>query len=299
MQFITGLKNISYNIKIKVNPLFPAVLLLFLLAGYHVEYILTFISMVIHELGHTAAALVLKKKVYTFKILPVGINVCIDEFSCTRQERILIYICGPVINVFLAAVFFDIWLRASIKTGLVFFLMSANVCLATFNLLPALPFDGGRILREALAMRYGGFSANKKIQRITLIVSLMLVLSGIVQLLNNILNFSLILIGAYAIFLLKKGKTEDSVMNVKDMIYRRSRLLKKGVYPARDLVVVKTMHLGDIIKCLDFDRFHIIHVLNENLKLLKVFTEQDIIDGVFKYSADMTFEEFMEKEEQP
>ncbi len=294
MQFVIRIKNRSY-INIKVNPLFPAVLLLFCMVGYHVEYALAFFSIIIHELSHATAAWVLKKRVYTLKILPMGINVSIDEYSCSRQERIFVYICGPAINVFLAAVFFYIWFTASVKGDMVFFLMTANTCLAFFNLLPVLPFDGGRILREILAMRYGGFSANESTQRVTLIVSLVLILLGVIQFLNNILNFSLILIGTYALFLFKKGKTEDAVMNVKDMIYRRSRLLKKGVYPARDLVVVKTMHLGDIVKCLDFDRFHIIHVLNEELKLLKVYTEQDIIDGVFKFSADMTFEEFIEK----
>ena len=82
-------------------------------------------------------------------------------------------------------------------------------------------------------------------------------------------------------------------MNMKDVIYRRSRLLKKGIYPARDLVVVKNMRMGDIIRNLDFDRFHIIHVLDDDLKLMKVFTEQDIMDGVVKHSGDMTFEEFI------
>jgi hypothetical protein len=76
------------------------------MAGYHVEYILAFISVIIHELSHTTAALALKKRVYTIKILPMGINVSIDEYSCSRQERIFIYICGPAINVFLAVCVF-------------------------------------------------------------------------------------------------------------------------------------------------------------------------------------------------
>jgi stage IV sporulation protein FB len=263
--------------------------------GYHMEYVLTFVSMIIHELGHIVAALVLGKRVYGMRILPVGINASIDEYSCTRPEKIIIYICGPISNLLLAVIFLNLWFGFSIKADKIFFLIIANAFLAVFNLLPALPFDGGRILREILAARYGLISANKSMLRLTATVSLLLVLLGMVQFLRNFINFSFILIGLYIFFLLKNEKTEAAMMNVKDMIYRRSRLLKKGVYPARDLVVVKTMHLGDIIKCLDFDRFHIIHVLNENLKLLKVYTEQDIIDGVFKYSADMTFEEFMEK----
>ena len=84
-------------------------------------------------------------------------------------------------------------------------------------------------------------------------------------------------------------------MNVKSIIYRRSRLLKKGVYQARDLVVLKTTMVSEIIKNMDFDRFHIIHVLDDDLKLVKSLTEQEIMDAIFENSADITFGELVKK----
>jgi stage IV sporulation protein FB len=260
------------------------------------EFALTYISMVFHELGHALAAKTLGKKVYSINILPVGLNAAIEEFSCSRPERIIIYTSGPLINILSALFFHVIGGGAFCKSdSIMCFLATVNYLLAIFNLLPTLPLDGGKIYRDLLTVRLGLISANRKIQKISIWVSLLLILLGIVQLTGNIFNFTLILIGLYLLFLIKIKKSEAAVMNVKDVIYRRSRLLKKGIYPARDLVVVKSMRLGDIIKCLDFDRFHIIHVLNEELKLVNIFTEQDIIDAVFKYSMDLTFEEFMGK----
>ncbi len=254
---------------------------------------MAFLSMIFHELGHTAAAAALGKKIYCIKLLPIGLNVRLEEFLCSRWEKIIIFACGPCVNILLAFVFMVLGIY--FKAYSIFFLTVANIYLAVFNLLPALPLDGGKILRGFLTGWVGAISANRIMQKLSLTVSLFLIIIGTVQLLKHIFNLSLIFIGFYMFFALKPERTEAAIMNVKDVIYRRSRLLKKGVYPARDLVVVKTMHLRDIIKCLDFDRFHIIHVLDENLKLVGVFTEQDIIDAVFKYSADLTFEEFMDK----
>ena len=82
-------------------------------------------------------------------------------------------------------------------------------------------------------------------------------------------------------------------MNIKNLVYKRSRFLRKGVYPGRELVVIKSMCLGDIIKDMDFDRFHIIYVLDEEMKLAKVFTEQEIVDNMARFDAKISFEELM------
>lgn len=279
-----------------IHRLFPVVLLIMYLSGHIWEFTLTYVSMVFHEFGHVAAAKALGKKVYSISILPVGLNASIEEYSCSRPERIIIYTCGPLINI-LSALFFHVLGGGAFykADSIICFLATVNYLLAVFNMLPTLPLDGGKIYRDILTVRLGLISANKKIQKISILVSLLLVLLGIVQLLGDTFNISLILIGLYLLFLSKNGKSEAAMMNVKDVIYRRSRLLKKGIYPARDLVVVKSMRLGDVIKCLDFDRYHIIHVLNEELKLINIFTEQDIIDAVFKYSMELTFEQFIEK----
>ena len=79
-------------------------------------------------------------------------------------------------------------------------------------------------------------------------------------------------------------------MNMRQILYRRSRLLRKGIYPARDLVVMKTARLGDTLKNMDFDRFHIIYVLDDSLRIAGVFTESEIIDALAGAPEDMTFE---------
>lgn len=144
-----------------------------------------------------------------------------------------------------------------------------------------------------MALRLGLLLANSYVVKASAVLSLLLALLGAIQMFNSPHNFSLFVIGLYIFFYLDSEKEEVALMNIKHIIYRRSRILKKGVYGARDLVVVKSMHLGDALKSMDFDRFHFIHILDDDLKLIKVITEQELIDAMLKYNADMTFEELI------
>lgn len=269
-----------------------------LLAGYLKKFIITFVSILLHELGHIVLGVLLGKKVNAVKLLPVGLNVSLGESTYTRWESIIIYISGPFVNILLFI------LSSILNTYYLFssddmrFFILVNIYLAVFNMIPVLPLDGGKIFRDVMALRIGLLLANNYAVKASLILSTLLIVLGAVQLFNNLHNFSLFIIGLYVFFSLKSEKAEAVLMNIKHIIYRRSRLLKKGIYGARDLVVIKSMHLGDILKSMDFDRFHFIHVLDDNLKLIKVITEQELIDGMLKHNTDMTFEEFIKIESQ-
>jgi stage IV sporulation protein FB len=85
------------------------------------------------------------------------------------------------------------------------------------------------------------------------------------------------------------GRMESALMNIRQIVYRRSRLIKKGVYPARDLVVMKSVKLGDSLKSMDFDRFHIVYVLDDDLHILGLLTESEIMDALAANCDDITF----------
>lgn len=278
---------------VEVSPLFLLLLPVMFLAGYGVEFSAVFATMLLHELGHVAAAVLAGGKVYAVKILPVGLNATIEEGACDRWGRIIIYFSGPCVNLLLCVLCLGIDSYYLPPSDNMRFFISINIYLAIFNMVPLLPLDGGKMLRELLAARIGLFLASSRMRKASAVLSAVLMVFGIIQLIQNTRNFSLLIIGVYIFFSLKSEETEAAFMNVKDIIYRRSRLLKKGIYPARDLVVIKSMRLSEVIKSLDFDRFHIIHVLDDDLKLVKIVTEQELIDSVLKHNAEATFEELI------
>ncbi len=111
----------------------------------------------LHELGH---ALVAKKfGVFTkdITLYPFGGIASIVSQPSPKAE-LLIALAGPAVNIVIAAGLYpflnlpDLYNPDPAKFDFLFRLFLTNLALATFNLLPALPMDGGRVLRAILAL---------------------------------------------------------------------------------------------------------------------------------------------------
>ena len=254
-----------------------------------------FVSLILHEIAHIAVALFQDVKLNSIKIFPVGINAVLNVNSEKKVNTLFINVSGPLMNILLAAVFIIIDSYYLKNSDNMRFFIYVNISLAVFNLFPLLPLDGGKILKDMLSCRIGLFKASKYTGRICRVASLVMIVVGAVQFATSGYNFSIMLIGGYIFYSLKYESTEVSLMNIKNLVYRRSRILRKGIYPGRELVAMRTMRLGDIIRNMDFDRFHIIYVLDEEMKLVRIFTEQEIIENMIKYSSDISFENLMKE----
>jgi len=122
-----------------------------------------FVCVLIHEIGHSLIARRFGKEAKSITLLPIGGVATMEEMPEKPVQEIAMSIIGPFINLIIAALlylFVGHWTGIgapnltpdSVKT---FFagLIGVNIMLAIFNLIPAFPMDGGRILRGLLAMR--------------------------------------------------------------------------------------------------------------------------------------------------
>jgi Zn-dependent protease/CBS domain-containing protein len=128
------------------------------------------ICVLLHELGHTAVALRLGAPVERVVIFLLGGVSEIGREPRRPREEFLIAAAGPAVSVLLAAGFgFGYYaLDAHTLPGVFIGLLAwSNVLVAIFNLLPALPLDGGRLLRagvwavtkkQSIGTRVGGWA---------------------------------------------------------------------------------------------------------------------------------------------
>jgi Zn-dependent protease/CBS domain-containing protein len=127
--------------------------------------ILLFLCVLAHEFGHIFTARAFGVKTPDVTLLPIGGVARLESIPEKPREEFLIAIAGPLVNVVIALAllgFTGAGMKygavASIddmKTPLVDKLAAVNLFLALFNMIPAFPMDGGRVLRAALATRLG------------------------------------------------------------------------------------------------------------------------------------------------
>ena len=124
---------------------------------------LIFLCVLLHELGHVFAARRYGVKTRDVTLWPFGGISSMERMPDKPSEELIVAVAGPAVNVAIAAVLilwlgprFDLENLTKIEDPVVSLavkLAAANIILVVFNLIPAFPMDGGRVLRALLAKR--------------------------------------------------------------------------------------------------------------------------------------------------
>jgi Zn-dependent protease len=120
------------------------------LAGVFIV-LLSFASVLVHELGHALVARRLGVEVSGIEMSFFGGAAKMTQLPRSAKDEILIAAAGPAVSLVLGGA--GLGLAALFHAPFLAMLGWINLVIAGFNLIPALPMDGGRILRAALAYR--------------------------------------------------------------------------------------------------------------------------------------------------
>jgi Zn-dependent protease len=200
---------------------------------WHFVFVLAlFACVVLHEFGHSLVAIRLGGQVQSILLLPIGGMANISKMPDGPKEEFLVSAAGPLVNIVIAAALWiylllfhpvhwrELEYDAITLMNFPAMLMAANLFIVAFNMIPAFPMDGGRLLRSALASRMNFVKATRIAAFTGQVFAVVFVFAGL------FLNPFLILIGLF-VFMGARGEYEmvkyRSVLekfNVEDVLLR-------------------------------------------------------------------------------
>jgi Zn-dependent protease/CBS domain-containing protein len=282
------------GIDVKVHWTFFLLLAFFAFVGYQtsgslvgaltetVTIVALFICVLLHEFGHSLVAQRLGIGIHSITLLPLGGVSNLESLPEKPADEVKITIAGPLVNVVLAPIFFGVGLLfgavprmpADLFTGVgsvgqfFFYLGYLNVVLAVFNLLPAFPLDGGRILRALLATRLGALRAT---EISSIVGKLFAVAFFLIGLLGG--NFLLALVAVFIYF----GATGEAQM-VRQQEKTRGLSVSEvmGTKPCTE-TVTPYHTFGQVLDSVIHGYQEDFPVVDESGKLLGMLTREEIM----------------------
>ena len=151
------------------------------IAVFGLFIIALFVCVLLHEFGHALSARYYGVATHDITILPIGGVARLDKLPEKPFQEFVVAIAGPAVNVVIYALiavflYFTHSLQFSLTElladdsnemiadpviGFLATLMQANLMLVVFNMIPAFPMDGGRVLRSLLSMPLGRVRATR------------------------------------------------------------------------------------------------------------------------------------------
>lgn len=188
---------------------------------WSILFVLTiFACVTAHELGHALAARRYHIKTRNITLLPIGGLAQLESIPEKPKEELVVALAGPLVNILIAGALYPFvrlttpdveQLNLNQLNHLNFLpsLMAVNIWLAMFNLIPAFPMDGGRVLRALLTFRMGRVKATRVASSVGQILALAFIFIGF------FFNPFLIFIG---LFIYLGAQSEASVAEAQSLL---------------------------------------------------------------------------------
>ena len=253
--------------------------------------LLLFGCVVLHELGHALTARRFGIKTHHIVLLPIGGVASLEKMPDNPKEEILVALAGPAVNLAIAALLW-LWLSANpvtpslthpVQPHLLQNLLVLNLFLAVFNLLPAFPMDGGRVLRALLALWLPKAKATRTAATVGQALALWLGFMGLFY--NPLLVF-------IALFIWIGAAAEAGNEEIKSILHGetlRAAVITQFETLEPEDALAKAIHLTLDTTQKDFP------VLKDG-QVVGVLTQEDLLRGLQEAGAQAKVADYMQTE---
>jgi Zn-dependent protease/predicted transcriptional regulator len=268
-----------------------------------VATLLLFVAVTLHELGHSFQALKFGVRVHDITLMPMGGLAQMEEIPEKPSQELRITLAGPLVNFSIAALLIGLGALLQVRSvislqelaqslwqvswsGMLAYLTMANLAIGLFNLIPAFPMDGGRVLRALLAARidYG------KATTIAIFIG-----QGLAWLLGlwgfMIGNYFMVLIAIFVWMGAGQEGKQNNVKNVLNEIKVGQAMTRKPHVLFTNDTLERAVELTLSTAQVDFPVMD-----GTDNSLVGLLTEADLIKGLRAEGATALVKEFMHRQ---
>ena len=266
------------GVAVRLNPLTLPMLLIACWLGGGREAATMTACVLMHEAGHMLAARLMRVRVVELELMPVGGAARLESVWRLRPAQLtLTALAGPAVNLLLAL--FGVAVASMGVRGLDG-LVRINLALLVFNMLPALPMDGGRIVCAGLMRFMKPERAARWGVRLGLIASVGLLALSARTLKTGPFNITPVMAALFILTAAPRELREARLAALESLIARRGELAREGVMPARCLAVTGETTLSAALAGISPRRPHVYACLDSEMRVAVWLTDAQILEAM-------------------
>ncbi|MFZ5595572.1 MAG: M50 family metallopeptidase [Bacillota bacterium] len=276
-----------WGVNIYLNPFFLALLGLFFVAGILGKGLIAFAVVLLHEFFHVFMAKKLGVPVADVELLPFGgVTRMGADMPVNPGREIRIAAAGPAGNLalFLAGIALKnhgVW-----HETLGPFFLQSNMVIAAFNVLPALPLDGGRIYRACLAGKAGIRKATYRAAVLGQFWGGAITSAGVIGLVLCWCGLDISITGLFLFYAATREKLSAPYLFMQHIMEKKNDLAVRRVLPMASLAVMEDATLGQVVRMFLPGRFYVVAVFSREMKLRGAVDENRVIESLFEKGVD-------------
>jgi stage IV sporulation protein FB len=268
------------GIAFRFHPLFVLLMLLSVVTGRFLELLTLFGIVLIHELGHVAAAAGFGWRISEVQLLPFGGVAVVEEAgNVPAREEFWVALAGPLQNAWMIGFAWAMKTWGGGDPVWWSYFMEANAWIAGFNLLPILPLDGGKLLLALLSYRVSYYKAAAAAVWTSLAVSLLMVLASAFPLHEPGVRLNGLVLGLFILvsnWFLLKNLPYHFLRFLMSRERRSAEHVARGVL-ARPILVEGQRKTTDILRMFMREQYHLIYVCSRHGAIRGVIPEQRVV----------------------
>lgn len=283
-----------FGAKLKLSTWFLLFMLSIAASGFLPEATIVFMVLLAHEMGHVMVARRCGLTVEEVELMPFGGVARLQELVGTDPDvEAKVAMAGPAVNLLFIALILTLNTFFPLEKRLLRALLQVNMLLVLFNLLPALPLDGGRLYRAYLTQKIGFQRATAKAARGGAVLGIVLCLIALAGFLLGYYNWNLLILALFLLYVVRRERQHAIYTFMQYLATKQSELRRKRALAVENVAVDSSARVKDLFSFFVPHKYHMFMLIDERGKPGGVVTEHQVLDAIMKHGIDASIKDIM------